>query len=109
MVSGGTISAERLGQNYYGEFIEAAKKGGMAAVCETEFFKERIQQNPSNRDRLMAMDPKHFIEVMENWWQFFKKGASQPVIGASEEALRGISVPTVIVPGNDDVHPRRVG
>lgn len=108
-VTGGQVAADRLGYNYYGQFIEAAEAGGMAAVCETDFFKERIEQNPSNRERLMAMTPAAFIEVMTRWRRFFAEGADLPVIGATEDVLRKLTVPACIVPGNDAVHPRAVG
>ena len=108
-VTGGQVAAERLGYNYYGQYIEAAERGGMAAVCETPFFKERIEQNPSNKDRLMSMDPTRFCRVMDRWRQFFLDGADLPVIGATRAQLASITVPACIVPGNDDVHPRKVG
>ncbi|MDP6605970.1 MAG: alpha/beta hydrolase [Dehalococcoidia bacterium] len=108
-VTGGQTAADRLGHNYYGQFIEAAEAGGMAAVCQSDFFSERISQNPGNRKRLMAMEPARFIEVMANWRKFFTQGADLPVIGATEEQLRLIDVPTCIIPGNDAVHPFAVG
>jgi pimeloyl-ACP methyl ester carboxylesterase len=108
-VTGGRFAAERLAHNYYGQFIEVARQGGMAAVCTTEFFRERIESNPANRDRLLAMDPKHFIDVMAHWREYFIRDADLPVIGASAEALRSITVPTCVIPGNDWTHPRRVG
>jgi pimeloyl-ACP methyl ester carboxylesterase len=108
-VTGGRTAAERLGYNYYGQFIEAAERGGMPAVCETDFFKARTAQNPSNKDRLMAMDPTRFCRVMERWRLFFEEGADLPVIGATAGQLRSINVPTCIVPGNDAIHPRKVG
>ena len=108
-VTGGQFAADRLGENYYGQFIAAAEAGGMAAVCESEFFSARIAQNASNRDRLMAMEPGEFIAVMARWREFFIVGAKLPVIGATEKQLRSIAVPTCIVPGNDATHPRSVG
>ena len=108
-VTGGRFAAERLAHNYYGQFIDVAKEGGMAAVCDTEFFRERIQQNPRNRERLSAMDPKRFIDVMEHWREYFIRDADLPVIGASADDLRSITVPTCVIPGNDWTHPRRVG
>jgi pimeloyl-ACP methyl ester carboxylesterase len=108
-VTGGPFAAERLGHNYYGQFIDAAKQGGMAAVCATEFFGERIASNPANRQRLLAMDPKRFIDVMTHWREYFIRDADLPVIGASEDDLRSITVPTCVIPGNDWTHPRRVG
>jgi pimeloyl-ACP methyl ester carboxylesterase len=101
-VSGGTIAAQQLGYNYYEQYIEIAEKQGMQGVIESEFFAERIAENPSNRERLLAMDPAEFIEVMRRWRTFFTD--DKPVIGATEEELKTIDVPMVIVPGNDDVH-----
>jgi pimeloyl-ACP methyl ester carboxylesterase len=108
-VTGGPFAAQRLAHNYYGQFIDAAKQGGMTAVCQTEFFSERIASNPGNRERLLAMDPKRFIDVMAHWREYFIRDADLPVIGASEADLRSITVPACVVPGNDWTHPRRVG
>ena len=108
-VTGGQFAAKRLAENYYGQFMDAAKQGGMQAVIETEFFAERVAANPANRQRLLAMDPQRFIDVMGHWREFFLRDADLPVIGASEEALRSIDVPACVVPGNDWTHPRRVG
>jgi pimeloyl-ACP methyl ester carboxylesterase len=108
-VTGGAFAAHRLAQNYYGDFMEAAERGGMAAVCETEFFQERIAANPANRERLLAMDPKRFIEVMGRWREAFLQSADLPVIGATEAQLRSITVPACVVPGNDRTHGRATG
>lgn len=108
-VTGGAAAAERLGYNYYGQFIDAAQRGGMPAVCDSAFFKERIEANPDNKDRLMSMDPTRFQRVMSRWRDFFTQGAELPVIGGTEAQLKAIKVPACIVPGNDDVHPRKVG
>ena len=108
-VTGGAVAAERLGDNYYTQFIELAETGGMVAVCESAFFAERIEANASNRERLLAMEPCDFIAVMSRWRDFFTRGAELPVIGATEEQLRAITVPVSIVPGHDAVHPQAVG
>jgi hypothetical protein len=81
----------------------------MAAVCASEFFRERIAARPENRARLMAMDPKRFVAVMSHWRTYFIDGADLPVIGATEDQLRSIRVPTCVVPGNDRIHARRAG
>jgi pimeloyl-ACP methyl ester carboxylesterase len=107
-VTGGRHAATVLGESYYGQFITMANDGGMKSVCESEFFAERIQQNPSNKDRLLAMDVRDFVEVMDRWRSFFDEGADLPVIGATEETLRELKIPTCIVPGSDQIHPREV-
>lgn len=108
-ITGGEFAARRLAEQYYGQYIRAAQAGGMAAVCETEHFRERIAERPENRDRLMRMDPRQFIGVMANWSGYFDRDAGLPVIGASAEELAAIRLPTCIVPGNDNTHPLSVG
>ncbi len=108
-VTGGEYAVNRLAGTYYTEFMDVAEHGGMAAVCATPFFAERIAENPSNRDRLMAMHPARFMEVMSHWRQAFWDSVDYPVIGATEEQLASITVPVCVVPGNDLTHPRRVG
>jgi pimeloyl-ACP methyl ester carboxylesterase len=108
-VTGGRFACERLAQEYYGQYIEAAKQGGMAAVCEMEHWQERIAARPENRDALAKMDPARFIEVMSRWREYFLEGVDLPVIGATEDELRSIKVPACIVPGNDLTHGRQTG
>jgi pimeloyl-ACP methyl ester carboxylesterase len=108
-VTGGEFACRRLAQNYYGDFMEAAEQGGMAAVCASEFFGERIAANPANRERLMSMDPRRFIAVMSRWREAFLNSIDLPVIGATEADLGSIKVPTLVVPGNDRTHGRATG
>jgi len=108
-ITGGRFACERLAEEYYGQFITAAKSGGMAAVCGMEHWQERIKARPENRTALMQMDPQHFIRVMSRWREYFLKGADLPVIGATEADLRSIKVPACIVPGNDLTHGRQTG
>jgi pimeloyl-ACP methyl ester carboxylesterase len=103
-VTGGAFAAGRLPENYYGAFIKAAQQGGMAAVCATEQYQERIAANPATRDRLMAMDPKQYIKVMSNWMDQFIASTKTEVFGMTDADLAAISVPTVVVPGNDQTH-----
>jgi len=108
-VTGGEFAAKRLAENYYGQYITLAKQGGMQAVCEGEHFAERIAANPPVRDYVLGLDVDRFISVMDNWQQYFLRDAELPVIGATEDDLRSIKVPTFIIPGNDWTHPRRIG
>ncbi len=108
-VTGGEFAARRLTENYYSKYIRAAQDGGMAAVCELDHFKERIEAKPANRAVLMAMDPRTFVAAMERWREQFARGAELPVIGASADDLHSIQVPTCIVPGNDKTHNHAVG
>jgi pimeloyl-ACP methyl ester carboxylesterase len=108
-VTGGRFACERLAQEYYGQYIEAAERGGMAAVCEMEHWKERIAARPENRSALIKMDAQRFIAVMSRWREYFLQGADLPVIGATEAELKTIKVPACIIPGNDLTHGRQTG
>jgi pimeloyl-ACP methyl ester carboxylesterase len=105
-VTGGLAAAKRLANRYYGQYIPIAQQGGMAAVCATEEFAERIRDRPENRERLMKMDPARFAEVMSRWNRSFLADAEKPVIGATEADLSSLAVPACIVPGNDLSHLR---
>ena len=105
-VSGGPNSARDTGPNYYGQFIEAAEKGGMAAVAKTEFFAQRIADNPTNKDVLLSMDVGEFLSAMRRWQESYY--TPHPVSELTEEQLKTIACPLVIFEGNtpDEVHHR---
>jgi pimeloyl-ACP methyl ester carboxylesterase len=108
-VTGGVFAAERLAQNYYTQFIEAAEQGGMEAVLRTEHFAGLIASNPTNRARLLDVGVERFIAVMKQWRRAFNNGADHPVIGLSPDELRSLTMPACIIPGNDRTHPREPG
>jgi len=108
-VTGGAYAAERLTNQYYTSHIDAARQGGMNAVCAMEHWSEVIKINPAARTKLMAMEPQDFIARMERWRQSFLAGADYPVIGLSPAQLRSMTMPTCVAPGNDLVHPRLPG
>jgi hypothetical protein len=91
---------------YYGQYIEAAERGGMAAVAATEFFAQRILDNPSNRTRLMSMDVQEFCSAMRRWQAAFSR--PNPVGDLTAEQLKTIRCPVVLIEGNtpDEVHHR---
>ena len=108
-VTGGGFAVKRLAERYYDQYIRLAGEGGMAAVCAEEHFAELIRNRPSNRERLMAIDPTGFIKIMQDWRAPFVAGAELPLIGTTETDLRSIKVPTCIIPGNDLTHGSATG
>lgn len=104
-VSGGPYACQLLGYQYHTPYIQAAILGGMEEVIKAQGFRELIEANPSNRDRLVAIDPEFFITVMRRWNEDFYAHDDVPVIGASVDELRSIKVPTLVFDGNDDYHP----
>jgi pimeloyl-ACP methyl ester carboxylesterase len=108
-VTGGAFAAKRLVENYYTQFIEAAQRGGLEAVCRTEHFTALIASNPANRERLLSIGVERFIGAMNAWRRSFNEGADHPVIGLSPAELRSMTMPACIIPGNDRTHPREPG
>ena len=103
-VSGGPRSAELMAPGYYGQYIEAAQNGGMAAVAETEFFAQRIKDNPDNQARLLSMDVNQFLSVMRRWQASFSR--PNPVGDLTEEEIKTIQCPLFMFASNtpDEVH-----
>ena len=103
-LTGGQEAVDKLAENYYGQFIKLANTGGMAAICESEHFKECIASRPANHERLMANDLGQFIKVMSFWRERFLESARLPIVGASEADLRSIVAPACLIAGNDIIH-----
>jgi pimeloyl-ACP methyl ester carboxylesterase len=106
--SGGAYGCQFLGFQYHVPYILAAQRGGMHAVAETPFFAERIAANPANLDRLLALDPDAFVATLKRWNEFFHFRPDTPVVGATQDELAALSLPTLIFEGNDDIHPPQV-
>jgi pimeloyl-ACP methyl ester carboxylesterase len=103
-ITGGASAAKELAETYYGQYASLAAKGDMQAVCDSEHFRDRIKERPSNRQRLLELDPRVFVATMTRWRDDFLRGADMPIIGASEDALRSIAQPACLIPGNDLIH-----
>jgi pimeloyl-ACP methyl ester carboxylesterase len=104
-VTGGSAAAEELAEMYYGQYIKLVQSGGMEAVCRSEHFAACIAARPANRENLMRMDPDEFIRIMSMWRQKFLEAANLPIIGATDDQLRSITVPVCLIAGNDRIHP----
>jgi len=103
-VTGGAFAAGRLPEIYYGQFIRAAREGGMDAICAMPEWKERIAANPANGAYLKNLPAQQFIDVLSRWKAVFDTGIHYPVMGVTDEELQSIKVPTLVIPGNDKVH-----
>lgn len=112
-VTGGAFAARRLALKYYGEYLDAARAGGMAAVCATPHFSACLAAQPDGgageRARLMALPADRFIASFERWHQGFLDDADLPVLGATAAQLGSIGVPALVIPGDDNTHPRPAG
>lgn len=108
-VTGGDFAAERLPINYYKIFIDTAKEGGMAEVVKIKRFSDYIATNPSVKEELLNMDVDEFIRIQSNLLDKFLDGANLPVMGITESELNSITIPSLVIPGNDNTHNSQSG
>ena len=108
--SGGEFACERLPKNFYRQYIRTALRYGMKGVVEIDRFAASIEKRPANRAALLAMEPLAFVRQMAFWESFFTTSADLPIAGcrASEEEWTNITVPAIVIGGNDPIHPARV-
>ncbi len=100
-VTGGDFAVKRLARLYYTQYIKAAQRGGMEEVCRTDHFKDLIALDPGRRAQILQWDLAFFVETMSRWCTNLESGVGDPMLGASEQALRAIDFPVCVIPGND--------
>ncbi len=107
--TGGEFAVRRLSRRYYGIFIEAAERGGMAEVIRTDHFRDLVAADPARAETLLAIPPERFIRILRQWRDTLEQGLHTPILGATEAELRGLFLPACVVPGNDNTHSRDTG
>ena len=78
---------------------------GIDAVLETEHFAALAKANPVNAETLRRLGADAFATAMRRWLAGFVADRDYPVAGLSPEAVRAITLPAIVIPGNDKVHP----
>jgi pimeloyl-ACP methyl ester carboxylesterase len=109
-MSGGVFGTMYLAMVYILPVIAAALVGGMGAVADLPQWEETIAANPSNRDRLLAMDTAEFVAIMKRWLTAYVPQEGSPIPGVSDAELARLRVPTLLFrSGNaDEYHPESV-
>lgn len=113
-IAGGVICDGYLTSKLF-KSMEIAAADGIGAVIDAfdaddrfaPFSPEIAQTDAEYRANLEAMDTEEFIQVMrDSIYALF--GGPFPTLGSTKEMLSSIRVPTMIMPGYNDVHPRAV-
>jgi 2-hydroxy-6-oxonona-2,4-dienedioate hydrolase len=108
-IVGGVYGSFVLGSYYIVPSILAVRGAGMKGVVGVDEWKERIAENPANKDRFLAQDPDEFLKLMLRWLNAFVPKPGQTIPGVEDEMFDNIKVPTLIIRGgeNDLDHPKR--
>ncbi len=108
-IVGGVYGSFVLGSYYIVPSILAVRGAGMKGVIAVDEWRQRIAENPANRERFLAMDPDEFLKLMMRWLNAFVPKPGQTIPGVEDEMFDNITVPTLIIRGgeNDLDHPKR--
>jgi 2-hydroxy-6-oxonona-2,4-dienedioate hydrolase len=108
-IVGGVYGAFALGAYYVMPTIHAARALGMQGPLRLPEWKELIEANPRNKDRILAQDSDEFLKVMLRWLNAYVPKPGQTIPGVPDEMFDEIKVPTLIIRGgeNDWDHPKR--
>ena len=108
-IVGGVYGSFVLGSHYLVPSILAVRGLGMEGVVRVPEWRERIEQNPVNKQRLLDFHPDQFLKVMLRWLNAFVSKPGQTIPGVEDELFDNIEIPTLIIRGgeNDLDHPKR--
>jgi 2-hydroxy-6-oxonona-2,4-dienedioate hydrolase len=108
-IVGGVYGSFVLGSYYIVPSILAVRGLGIGGLLSVGEWKERIAENPANRDRILAHDSDEFLTLMLRWLNAFVPKPGQTIPGVPDEMFDNITVPTLIIRGgeNDWDHPKR--
>ncbi len=108
-IVGGIYGSFVLGGHYITPSILAVRGLGIEGLLSVPEWRERIEQNPANRRRLLELDADEFLKVMLRWLNAFVPKPGQTIPGVPDEMFDNITVPTLIIRGgeNDWDHPKR--
>ena len=111
-IAGGTICDAYLAGKLF-RSLDMAMEQGVKAVIDgfelnnrfSPFSPELAQHDADYRGALEAIRPEEFAQIMRNTIYALFDGPYVS-LGMTEEALKGIRTPTMIMPGYNDIHPR---
>lgn len=108
-IVGGVYGTFVLGSYYVIPSILAVRGSGIDGLLRVTEWRDRIEENPGNRQRMLDLDPDEFLKVMLRWLGAFVSKPGQTIPGVDDEMFDRITVPTLIIRGgeNDWDHPKR--
>lgn len=108
-IVGGVYGSFVLGSYYVVPSIMAVRGLGIDGLLTVSEWRERIEENPDNKQRFLDLDRDEFLKVMLRWLNAFVSKPGQTIPGVDDEIFDRITVPTLIIRGgeNDWDHPKR--
>lgn len=108
-IVGGTYGTFNLGSHYILPSLQVVRGAGVAGLLRLREWRERIEANPVNEKRLLALDADEFVKLSLRWLNAYVQKPGQTIPGVDDEEFDRILVPTLIIRGgeHDLDHPKR--
>ncbi len=108
-IVGGIYGTFMLGSYYIVPSILTARGTGVDGLLKVPEWRECVEKNPNNKQRILDLDRDEFLKVMLRWLNAFVSKPGQTIPGVDDEMFDRITVPTLIIRGgeNDWDHPKR--
>lgn len=107
-ISGGPVGLIGVGYFYTHDHAFAALAQGMEAVAALPNWKEQMERNPGNRERMLRWEPMAFFHKIQEWAGAFLPQPGAPMPGVSVDDLAGIEAPVMVLrSGASDIHHSR--
>ena len=90
-IVGGIYGTFVLGSFYIVPSILAVRGTGMEGVMQGCEWRERIEENPANKDRFLDFDKDEFLKVMLRWLNAFVSKPGQTIPGVPDEMFDRIT------------------
>jgi 2-hydroxy-6-oxonona-2,4-dienedioate hydrolase len=108
-IVGGVYGSFVLGSHYLIPSILAVRGLGIKGLLSVREWRDLIEANPDNEQRILDLDTDEFLKVMLRWLNAYVPKPGQTIPGVEDEIFDQIRVPTLIIRGgeNDWDHPKR--
>ncbi|WP_040800933.1 alpha/beta fold hydrolase [Nocardia higoensis] len=108
-IVGGTYGTFNLGAHYILPSLQVVRGAGVAGLLRLREWRERIEANPANEKRLLALDAEEFVKLSLRWLNAYVQKPGQTIPGVDDDEFDRIRVPTLIIRGgeHDIDHPKR--
>jgi 2-hydroxy-6-oxonona-2,4-dienedioate hydrolase len=108
-IVGGVYGSFVLGSHYLIPSILAVRGLGIKGLLSVREWRDLIEANPDNEQRILDLDTDEFLKVMLRWLNAYVPKPGQTIPGVEDEMFDQIKVPTLIIRGgeNDWDHPKR--
>ncbi|MEU0539923.1 alpha/beta hydrolase [Nocardia sp. NPDC005978] len=108
-IVGGIYGTLNLGAHYILPSLQAVRGRGIEGLLRLREWRERVEANPRNRDRLLSLDREEFLRLSLLWLQAYVPKPGQTIPGVEDDLFDRIQAPTLIIRGGakDLDHPKR--